>query len=51
MLPRPPLLSEFPYWGSPFVCSTSRLLLRVDVLAVPTALFMKHCATLTEHPR
>ena len=48
---RPPQLREFPLWGSPFVCSTSRLLLRVSKLAVPLPLFTAHCSGLLDHPR
>ena len=48
---RPPLLREFPQWGSPFLCSTSRLLLRIRALAVPKAAFLAQCGHLVSHPR
>jgi hypothetical protein len=51
LIEEPPRLADFPSWGAPFLCSTSRLMLRIDILAVPRELFLRHCAPLVDHPR
>lgn len=51
LIEEPPRLADFPSWGAPFLCSTSRLMLRIDILAVPRELFLRHCASLVDHPR